>query len=196
MSNALIVFVGVHQGSVLTPFLFNLVKQEATKQCHKGVIWDILYAEHQISTEESKEEVEQEYQFYEAALAGRGLKTNVDKTKILVSAKDCLTPTPSGSVCSRSRCPLCLVHSVWEMLSAGVAEGCGLRQIRNVLKSSRLSWYGHVRRREDGNVLATIRDSNVDSRRPRGIPQKNLDGQCAGTTDVKKEKKREEFDVK
>ena len=52
--------------------------------------------------------------------------------------------------------------------SGGVAERCKLRQISDVLRTRRLRWYGHVRRKEDGEVLATVKDWNVDVRRPRG----------------------------
>ena len=56
--------------------------------------------------------------------------------------------------------------------SAVVAERCGLRQISDVLRTRRLGWYGHVRRREDGEALATIREWTVEGRRPRGGPRK------------------------
>ena len=56
--------------------------------------------------------------------------------------------------------------------SSTVAERCGLRQISDVLRVRRLRWYGHVKRREHGDVLATIRDWIVDGRRPRGRPRK------------------------
>jgi len=38
---------------------------------------------------------------------------------------------------------------------------------RDVLRTRRLGWYGHVRR-ENGEVLATITGWTVDGRRPRG----------------------------
>ena len=105
MSDAFKVSVGVHQGSALSPLLFNLVMQEATKECHRGVPWDMLYADDLIITGESKEEVEREFHLWKAALARRGLKINIDKTKNLVSGKEGVTPLPSGQhpcgVCAR-----------------------------------------------------------------------------------------------
>ena len=323
MSDAFSVSVGVHQGSALSPLLFNLVMQEATKECHRGVPWDMLYADDLIITGESKEEVEQQLHLWKAALARRGLKINIDKTKILVSGKEGLTPLPSGKypcgVCARGVgvnsvlctecgkwvhkrcsglqnvlhaqnyvCPACerpnggvavvpehislgpglenvieeveaftylgdvvdrdggveravrgrvaVAWSKWREIagllcnqriplrsrssiyeacirsvmlygsetwpltqhmersivscdrrmlrymagvrlqdhvqSAVVAERCGLRQISDVLRTRRLGWYGHVRRREEGEVLATIRDWTVEGRRPRGRPRK------------------------
>ena len=317
------VTVGVHQGSALSPLLFNVVMEEATKECQRGVPWDMLYANDLIITGESREEVEQQLQNWKGALARRGLKINIGKTKILVSGKDGLAPLPSGQypcgVCARgvgsnsvlctqcskwihqrcsglSRvgqalnyvCPTCttpaarttdveehitlgpgpenLVEEVetftylgdvvdrdggversvrarvamawtkWREIAgllcnrriplrsrsniykacirsvmlyaaetwpltqrleqcivscdrrmlrymAGVrlqdhvrsevvAERCGLRQIDEALRIRRLRWYGHVRRRRDGEALATVRDWTVQGRRPRGRPRK------------------------
>ena len=53
--------VGVHQGSALSPLLFNLVMEEPTKECRRGVPWDMLYTDDLILTAESKEEVLEQY---------------------------------------------------------------------------------------------------------------------------------------
>ena len=55
MSNAFKVSVGVHQGTALSPLLFNLVIEEATKECHREVPTDMLFADDLVITEESKE---------------------------------------------------------------------------------------------------------------------------------------------
>ena len=324
LSNAFNVSVGVHQGSALSPLLFNLVMEEATKECHRGVPWDLLYADDMIITGESKEEVEEQFHHWKAALERRGLKINIGKTKILVSGKEGLTPLPSGqypcAVCARGvgansvlctrcgkwvhkrcsglrnvthaaqnyACPTCVQPSVgaeaeseqivlgpdsenvieevqtftylgdivdrdggveravrgrlavawckwreiagllcnkrlpihsrsrvydacirsvmlygaetWPLTqrlersiiscdrrmlrymtgvrlqdhvpSLEVAGRCELHQISDVLRKRRLGWYGHVKRRGEGEALATIRDWTVEGRRPRGRPRK------------------------
>ena len=56
-SSSFEITVGVHQGSALSPLLFNLVMEEATRECTRGVPWDMLYANDIVITATSKEEV-------------------------------------------------------------------------------------------------------------------------------------------
>ena len=44
-SSSFEITVGVHQGSALSPLLFNLVMEEATRECRRGVPWDMLYVD-------------------------------------------------------------------------------------------------------------------------------------------------------
>ena len=57
-------------------------------------------------------------------------------------------------------------------MSEEVARRCGLRQISDVMRERRLRWYGHVKRRDEGEALAIARDWTVEGRRPRGRPRK------------------------
>ena len=49
--------VGVQQGSALSPLLFILVMEEATRECRKSAPWEMLYADDLVLTAESKDEV-------------------------------------------------------------------------------------------------------------------------------------------
>ena len=48
--------VGVHQGSELSPLLFVVVMQEATREARGEGFWDLLYADDLAITAESEEE--------------------------------------------------------------------------------------------------------------------------------------------
>ena len=50
--------VGVHQGSVLSPLLFIVVMEEATKECRVYDLWELLYADDLVLTAELQEGVE------------------------------------------------------------------------------------------------------------------------------------------
>ena len=84
-SDSFEISVGGHQGSALSPFLFNLIVEEATKECKRGVPWDILYADDLVLTSESiAEALERWWKF---AIESKGLEVNTEKTNVLVFGK-------------------------------------------------------------------------------------------------------------
>ena len=66
--------LGVHQGSVLSPLLFIVVMEEATKECRVGDPWELLYADDLIVTAESREGVEALFEEWRGILSGRDLR--------------------------------------------------------------------------------------------------------------------------
>ena len=79
--------------------------EEATKECSRGVPWDMLYADDLVLTAESKEEVLEQFNSWKSAMESKGLKVNLSKTKILVTGKECESVITSGEypcgVCGR-----------------------------------------------------------------------------------------------
>ena len=71
--------VGVHQGSALSPLLFVLVIEEASKSCRRGHPWELLYADDIVLTADSKERVEEMFRSWREALLSKGLKVNLAK---------------------------------------------------------------------------------------------------------------------
>ena len=57
--------------------------------------------------------------------------------------------------------------------SAEILERCGLQDILKVLQVRRLRWFGHVKRRDQSEVLGRVLDMTVEGRRPPGRPKKN-----------------------
>ena len=53
-----------------------------------------------------------------------------------------------------------------------VRRRCGVENIIDILRRSRLRWYGHVKRREDDHILRRALDMDVEGVRPRGRPRK------------------------
>ena len=97
--------VGVHQGSALSPMLFKIVMEEATKEVQIGDPWELLYADDLILTAESRETVIGMFEDWSRAMELRGMKVNIGKTKLLVSGKKSRETTSSGqypcAVCNR-----------------------------------------------------------------------------------------------
>ena len=79
--------VEVHQGSTLSPLLFILVIEEATKECGGGSIRELLYVDDLVLTAESKEEVERKFVDWKQAMARRVMRANIGKSKIMVTGK-------------------------------------------------------------------------------------------------------------
>src|SRR5881296_64272 len=68
--------VGVHQGSVLSPILFNIVMQAIADNFKKGLPWELLYADDLVLLAESRLELEERLIEWMARLKEKGLRVN------------------------------------------------------------------------------------------------------------------------
>src|SRR6184192_893771 len=75
--------VGVHQGSVLSPILFNIVMQAIADNFKKGLPWELLYADDLVLMAESRLELEERLTEWMARLKEKGLRVNIGKTKVM-----------------------------------------------------------------------------------------------------------------
>src|SRR5437867_5743407 len=75
--------VGVHQGSVLSPILFNIVMQAIADNFKKGLPWKLLYADDVVLLSESRIEFEKRLTEWMARLKEKGLRVNIGKTKAM-----------------------------------------------------------------------------------------------------------------
>ena len=77
--------VGVFQGSVLSPLLFILVMEEATRECRVGSLWELLYADDLSLIAETLGDVDLMFGEWRLAMERRGLKVNLKMTKMMVT---------------------------------------------------------------------------------------------------------------
>ena len=80
--------MGVHQGPALTPLLFVVVMQEATREARGEGLWDLLYADDLVITAESEEEAVRKFGVWKREMETRGLKVNINKTKLMVMGRE------------------------------------------------------------------------------------------------------------
>jgi hypothetical protein len=83
--------VGVHQGSVLSPLLFNIVLEALSREFREGLPWELLYADDLALMAESKEELLEKVKRWKDGMERKGLRVNIGKTKVM---KCCVIPTP------------------------------------------------------------------------------------------------------
>ena len=79
--------VGVHQGSVLSPLQFVAVMEVVTQKVGEGLLWELLYADDLVLVTQSIEELREKVQQWKACMESKGLKMNIDKTKVMRSGK-------------------------------------------------------------------------------------------------------------
>ena len=114
--------VGVYQGSVLSPFFFNSANV-LSEDGRKGALYELLYADDLVLMAETIEKLEAQFIRWKAAFAGKGLKINLGKTKVMESGGGSgivvLAKIDPCSVCGKKakincvRCKTCkkLVHT-------------------------------------------------------------------------------------
>ena len=85
MSDGFSVEVGVHQGSVLSPFLFAIVMDVLCEDVREGLLFEILYADDLVLMADSMEELRVKFDKWKNAIEKKGLKVNLSKTKVMVS---------------------------------------------------------------------------------------------------------------
>ena len=79
--------VGIHQGSILSPFIFAMVMDKVTGEVVKEG-HALMYADDLVLICETKEEARQRFVAWRNVLESKGLKVNISKTKVMRCARD------------------------------------------------------------------------------------------------------------
>ena len=77
--------VGMHQGSVLSPFLFALVVDVVTEFAKEGALSELLYDDELVMISETVEGLRNNLLKWKEVFESKGLKVNHWKTKVMVS---------------------------------------------------------------------------------------------------------------
>ena len=70
---------------MLSPLLFILEMEEDRRECRVGGLWELLYADDLALTAETLGEVELMLGEWRQAMQNRGLKVDLEKTKMMVT---------------------------------------------------------------------------------------------------------------
>ena len=80
------IIVGLHQGSVLSPFLLALVVCVVTEFTREGALSELLHADYLIHMSETIEGLRDKFLKCSEAFESKGLKVNLWKTKLMVGS--------------------------------------------------------------------------------------------------------------
>ncbi|KAK3519034.1 hypothetical protein QTP70_016148 [Hemibagrus guttatus] len=75
--------VGLHQGSVLSPFLFAIVMDQLSEEVRQESPWTMMFADDIVICSESREQVEENLERWRFALERRGMKVSHSKTEYM-----------------------------------------------------------------------------------------------------------------
>ena len=111
--------VGVHQGSVLSPLLFVAVMEVVTRRVKEGLPWELLYADDLVLMAQSKEELREKVLQWKECMELKGLKLNIEKTKVMRSGKS------GGEIVKTGRWPCAVCGKGVGANSIQCSDRCG-----------------------------------------------------------------------
>ena len=121
LSEELEVKVGMHQGSVLSPFLLAVVVDVVTEFAREGAISELLYADELVMMSETIEGLRNKFLKWKEAFESKGLNVNLGKTKVMVCSaimedgmfKSKVDPCGVCSLRAKANTVLCLQCGKW-----------------------------------------------------------------------------------
>ena len=75
--------VGLHQGSALSPYIFDLIMDVITSEVRDGVPWSAMFADDVVLVDLTREGVQRKLEAWREALEDRGLRISRTKTEYL-----------------------------------------------------------------------------------------------------------------
>jgi len=76
--------VGIHQGSALSPLLFVIVMEAISRELRVALPWELLYADDLAVIAENEEELIKRLRVWKENVESKGMRVNMNKTKVLV----------------------------------------------------------------------------------------------------------------
>ena len=113
--------VWMHQGSVLSPFLFAMLVDVVTEFTREGALSELLYADDLFLMSETTEGLRNKFIKWKESFESKGLKVNLGKTNAMVSGR----MTNDGM--SKSKVDPCVVSSLRVKAISVLCLQCGKR---------------------------------------------------------------------
>ena len=88
--------VGIHQDFIVSPFLLINVIEILSLYLRTGSPWELRYADDLVIIAETPDELLQRFRVWKTNLQAKGLRVNIGKAKIMVSAHNALKPVEAS----------------------------------------------------------------------------------------------------
>lgn len=88
--------VGINQDFIVSPFLLINVIEILSLYLRTGSPWELRYADDLVITAETPDELLQRFRVWKTNLQAKGLRVNIGKAKIMVSAHNALKPVEAS----------------------------------------------------------------------------------------------------
>ena len=75
--------VGLHQGSALSPYLFDLIMDVLTREVKEEPPWSMMFADDIVLCDDTKEKVREKLEAWRRVMEERGLKVSRKKTEYM-----------------------------------------------------------------------------------------------------------------
>ncbi|XP_035841304.1 uncharacterized protein LOC118488194 [Helianthus annuus] len=183
--------VGLHQGSVLSPFLFTIMLDELSRSIQETIPWRMLFADDIVLVAETKQRLNSRLEEWRAALEGKGLRISRSKTEYLycnfsgAGDGDDTQITMCGHGVRRTECWSIKKAQARKMDVAEMRmlrwmyghtrldrirnedfrERLGVANISDKIKEGRLRWFEHVKRRQLTTPVRVVEGLIVEGRR-------------------------------
>ena len=113
--------VGMHQGSVLSPFLFAVVVDVVTEFASEGALSEFLYADDLVLMSETIEGLRNKFLKWKETFESKGFKVNLGEAKVMVSggitkdgmSKSKVDPCGACNLRVKANSVLCLQCGKW-----------------------------------------------------------------------------------
>ena len=103
--------VGVHQGSVISPLLFIIVLEALSRSFKSGCPYELLYADDLAIIVSFEEELLLQIKKWKDDMESKGLRVNMKKTKIMISGLNLGTLKDSGRFSTLQYRNICLLRN-------------------------------------------------------------------------------------
>jgi len=91
----------MHQGSALSPLLFVIIMEALSRELGVALPWELLYADDLVVIAKIEDDLIKSLDEWKDSMDNRGMRVNMNKTKVMISGEQQKAVRWPCGVCSR-----------------------------------------------------------------------------------------------